>query len=187
MAATNPTLMTGAFLASSLGTVNASTQPLTASLGAVSYAPSYDAPSSTRYVLAGSLATVALGSLLSGCHEPTPMPMDGPATTSSGTHAAPPPNQRQCTPESTSRYCTSQRAVLQRMEHDRAEGHHADQTLFYISGGLGLVLGIGATLLIGKIWRGRKARAAARQAEQQQPQPAPAPAKKAEETPGAAE
>jgi hypothetical protein len=61
------------------------------------------------------------------------------------------------------------------MEHDRAEGHHADQSLFFIGGGLALFVGLGIGLFFG-IRRGKKV--ARREAAKEDQPPESGPSKK---------
>lgn len=122
--------------------------------------------STSRYVIAGT-TMAALGTVLVGCGEPRPAPIANESTI--------PPNQSTCAPGSRSPYCQGQREVLAEMQHMREEGHHSDQSLFFISGGLALALGITVGLVVG-MKRGRKKaeRAAAQQQEVQAQQPPPA-------------
>jgi len=122
-------------------------------------------PSSSRFLLAGT-AAVALGSLLAGCGEPRPAPI--------ANESAIPPNQSNCTPASSSPYCTGQREVLAEMHRMREEGHHSDQSLFVILGAVALI-GTVSAFFLGRR-RGRKSAEKAAAAQQQTQTPPAEPA-----------
>ncbi len=88
---------------------------------------------SVRYVLAGSMATVALGTVLAGCRsDPAPAPIPHESSL--------PPNQGNCPPGSRDPFCMGYKASVGEMRERREEGHHSDQALTGILVGLAIFL-----------------------------------------------
>lgn len=117
-------------------------QPQTLTLSETS--PAYSA----RYVLAGSMATVALGTVLAGCRsDPAPAPIPHESSL--------PANQGSCPPNSRDPFCMGYKASVGEMRREREEGHHTDQALTAWLVGLAIFLvAVPSAIMI--IRRGRK-------------------------------
>ncbi len=148
MTAPNPAMLPGLMITSQ-STVTADLQPLAAStLEAPAAAFETSSERSSGYVLTGSLATIALGTVLAGCRsDPAPAPITHESTL--------PPNQGSCRPGSRDPFCQGYKASVQEMRHEREEGHHTDQSLFLLEGvGIFLAVALPTTIMI--VRRNRK-------------------------------
>lgn len=104
--------------------------------------------SSGRYVLASSLAGVALGTVLVGCR-------NDPAPAAIPHESALPPNQGNCVPGSRDPFCRGYKASVEEMREHREQGHHSDQALTAILLGITvLVIGVPSAIMV--VRRGRK-------------------------------
>jgi hypothetical protein len=103
---------------------------------------------SSRYVLAGSLATLALGTVLAGCRsDPAPAPIPHESSL--------PPNQGNCPPGTRDPFCLGYKGSVVEMRREREEGHHTDQALTaWLLGITVLLVGVPSAIMI--VRRGRK-------------------------------
>ncbi|HEX5037478.1 MAG TPA: hypothetical protein VFX30_10005 [bacterium] len=104
--------------------------------------------SSGSYVLATSMAGVALGTVLVGCR-------NDPAPAAIPHESSLPPNQGHCAPGSRDPFCQGYKASVEEMREHREQGHHSDQALTAILLGITIfVIGVPSAIMI--IRRGRK-------------------------------